>query len=274
MSTVESALITQDPDALRVLQRILDDLKIGVEHHTDVEQMLQRLSRWRFDAVLVDCDGMPGGVEVLTQTRQGRNRKAITFAIVNGTTSAKTCFQLGANFVVDKPLSFERTTRLLRTAHGLILRERIRYIRQEAGIPVHLSFGSVTDFPATLDNLSEGGMGIKVTEAVVIAGLVRFQFRLDGAMRAIDGKAEVVWSDAEGRAGLRFTQLDPASQKKLIRWLTERLDPRAFHMVLSPEQRQQKDHAMRSFAVEKRGLAPAPMSAEREGVLAWRGASF
>src|SRR5260370_24516284 len=73
---------------------------------------------------------MPSGPAILRELRQGRsNKSCIAFAIVHGRTTVQQAFEMGANFVLDKPISLERATRSVRAAQGLIMRERRRYQR-------------------------------------------------------------------------------------------------------------------------------------------------
>jgi len=89
--------------------------------------------------------------------------KTIGFAIVNGVTTVQEAFEMGANFVLDKPLAAERLTRSLRAAQGLMAHERRRYYRHPVATSVHINFGTETnEHLGTTVNLSEGGFAAKL----------------------------------------------------------------------------------------------------------------
>src|SRR5205814_6328819 len=92
-----------------------------------------------------DCDDVAGASETFKQMRGvPANRKTIGFAIVNGVTTLQQAFEMGANLVLDKPLSAERVTRSLRAAQGLMAHERRRYYRHPVATAAHITLGTET----------------------------------------------------------------------------------------------------------------------------------
>jgi CheY-like chemotaxis protein len=183
------------------------------------------LAEKKFDAVIVDCDDMDGSTRVLKAIRQvPSNKSTIAFAIVNGITSVRDAFSMGANFVLDKPLSVERAARSLRAAHGLMVRERRRYFRQNVSAPVALAFGKVENCQAVITNLSEGGMALELKgQQIGPTWSTKFRFELPETKLPIEGRGEFAWADAQGHAGIRFLYIAPSMQENLERWLQTRL---------------------------------------------------
>src|SRR5512142_2238253 len=119
---LEALILCRDPEALRLLRRVLPDLGINLVSCAGAAEAGELLQRRKFDALLADCD-LPGAAETLSSLRSGAsNRSCIVFALIAGATTARRAFELGANFVFDKPLSLDRTLRGFRAAHGLIVR--------------------------------------------------------------------------------------------------------------------------------------------------------
>ena len=56
--TLKALVLCSDDKILRVLRarRVLSDLEIGLEHCPDAYSAIQRLTRQRFEALIVDCD--------------------------------------------------------------------------------------------------------------------------------------------------------------------------------------------------------------------------
>ena len=103
-----------------MIRRVLDAANIELDLSQNADQARMALSRRKYDALLVDCDDVQSGPAVLHELRQGKsNRSCIAFAVVNGKTSIQQAFEMGANFVLDKPISLERATRSIRAAQGL-----------------------------------------------------------------------------------------------------------------------------------------------------------
>jgi ActR/RegA family two-component response regulator len=118
---LESLLLSRDNEVIRVLQPALEKLYIGVEVCCGVRSGHEILRTEKFDAIIVDCDDLDGGLQVLEGLRKtSSNRNSVTFAILNGTTTTKQAFQMGANFVLQKPISTLNATRCFSTALNFI----------------------------------------------------------------------------------------------------------------------------------------------------------
>src|SRR5438552_17425880 len=109
---LESLLLSRDREVTRVIQAALEKLPIQIEVCGGVSSGQEILRTEKFDAVIVDCDDLKGGLSVLASLRKGAsNKNSVTFAILNGTTTTQQAFQMGANFVLQKPISILNATR-------------------------------------------------------------------------------------------------------------------------------------------------------------------
>jgi CheY-like chemotaxis protein len=222
---LESLLLCRDPDTLRIFRRALDDLGIRVEIATVAESALERLDRNKFDAVIVDCDDLAGGAEVLTGVQQSpSNKRAIAIAIINGATTMRAAFEMGAHFALDKPITSERALRALRAAHGFMVTEQRRYFRHPVDSQAYLSFGVVRQLPCRTTNISEGGMAVSLREQISPNWMVEVRFELPGVPEPLEVKGEFAWSDGKGNAGIRFIYVPIESRKWLGKWLAERIE--------------------------------------------------
>ena len=150
-----------DAEVVRVLQLALEKLFIEVEVCRGVNSGHEILRTEKFDAVIVDCDDLDGGVRVLEGLRKApSNKNSVTFAILNGTTTTQQAFQMGANFVLQKPISTLNATRCFSATVNFMIREQRRYFRHPVEIPATLEFGEGQKLKATITNISEGGMAI------------------------------------------------------------------------------------------------------------------
>ena len=120
---LESLLLSRDMDVIHVLQQTLAKLSIDVEICRGARSGTEILLTEKFDAVIVDCDDLQDGLGVLKDLRKSpSNRSSIAFAILNGTTTTHQAFELGATFVMKKPVSPLNAMRCLSAGLGLMVR--------------------------------------------------------------------------------------------------------------------------------------------------------
>lgn len=223
--TLDSLLLSQDPELVRVIRPTLEKLSIEVEVCHEARKAADILISDKFDAVIVDCDDLKGGLAVLQGLRgTPSNKNSVTFAILNGKrTTTQEAFGMGANFVLQKPISALNAARCFHAALNFMVRERRRYFRHPVKMLVGIVLGDKT-INATSTNLSESGIALMLHEAMPKGAMPRLQFILPQTSAKMEVEAEVVWADIKGRAGLRFHDLPKSSQEQLENWLDERLE--------------------------------------------------
>ena len=233
---LESLLLSRDTDVIHVLQQTLAKLSIDVEVCRGAHSGTEIIFSEKFDAVIVDCDDLQDGLGVLQDLRKSpSNRSSIAFAILNGTTTTHRAFELGATFVMQKPVTALSAMRCLSAGLGLMVRERRRYFRYPVELEVILRLGQNQEIRARTTNVSEGGMAIR-TEAPLARGAVgKISLSLPAGREIVEAKAELVWVDGKGKAGIRFMEVNKHSRQLLDQWLEEEIlkvdplpDPKRF----------------------------------------------
>jgi CheY-like chemotaxis protein len=221
---LECLLLCRDQEAIRVLQPALDKLYIQVEVCRGARSGQEILASEKYDAVVIDCDDLNGGLDVLQQLRKGTsNKNSVAFAILNGTTTTQQAFAMGANFVLQKPIQPVNALRCFSAAFGQMERERRRYFRVPLEMPVVLTFKE-HELKGTATNLSEGGMAVGFRGKLPRSGLSKVRFTLPGTSNTLEPKAVVAWADGSGHAGIRFVDVPQNSRDHLERWLCCRID--------------------------------------------------
>ena len=216
---LESLLLSRDGEVIRLLQSALEKLSIEVEVCCGVNSGNEILRTERFDAIIVDCDDLGGGLRVLEGLRKtSSNKNSVTFAILNGTTTQQ-AFQMGANFVLQKPISALNATRCFSAALNFMIREQRRYFRHPVEIAATLESADGQKLKATITNISEGGMAI-FFRGKFPSGTVSATFNLPGGASPLEPEVQVAWMDDSGRAGLRFVDLNKGLREQLDQWLT------------------------------------------------------
>ncbi len=218
-------MLSRDVDVFRVLRPTLEKLSIEVEICQEAKKASEILISEKFDAVIVDCDDLPGGVEVLEGLRATpSNRNSVTFAIVSGKkTTTQQAFGMGVNFVLHKPLSALNASRCFNAAVNFMLRERRRYFRHPVQMPVRIMLGE-KELKVTSTNISEGGIALSLKQALPKNTTPRLQFTLPGTKISLDVEAEIAWADLKGFVGLRFLNIVKSSQELLEAWLNDQVE--------------------------------------------------
>jgi len=223
--TLESLLLSRDTDLVRVLRPTLEKLAIDVEICQEARAAADILVSEKFDAVIVDCDDLKGGLEVLQGLRSTpSNKSSVTFAVLNGKkTTTHDAFGMGANFVLQKPISALNASRCFNAALNFMVKERRRYFRQPVRMIVHVLLGD-RELKAASTDISEGGIALQLREALPKGVAPRLKFTLPETSLTMDIETEVAWADIKGRVGCRFQNVPQNSQEALERWLDERME--------------------------------------------------
>jgi DNA-binding response OmpR family regulator len=180
----------------------------------------------RFDAVIVDCDSLANGLDLLKAIRQASGRTAVLLSLVSGEMGMKAAFERGANLVIEKPVTAANVERTLRAARSLMVSDHRRYFRLHAEFDVHLhsEFGNqVFDMSARSTDVSIGGMALRVPQPLEPRRILEVSFKPAGMEKRIHAEAEVAWSDARGECGLRFLHIPLAELRALEKWSTAEL---------------------------------------------------
>jgi CheY-like chemotaxis protein len=219
--TLSSLLVCEDEASVQVLSRVLEELDIRVELCSDAARAFVRLAQDRFDVIILDCETQADLVSLLHESRSSRlNESTLAVAVVMGQESIREMFSLGVNFVLYKPVSYERAVSTLRAAQTVLHRDK----RRKGRAPVHthatIDYAGVEQARATLVDLAEDGMAVNFGERLPPTCKVYFQFQLPGQMANVRLSGQVVWQDWNGHAGIQFVDVPQASRRILREWLT------------------------------------------------------
>ena len=213
-------LLCSDAKIVRVLRRVLGDLDIAVELCADADSALRKLTRQRFEAIIVDCAD-DGANDVLKSARSAPcNKQAVAVAIVEPIVGLKAVFDVGAHFVLYKPVSSERAKLSFRAARALMKSERRRNVRVAVQIPVVIrSSGVGGNMRLTTIDLSEGGMAVHIPRGRRPTGRWQISFHLPGSQTGLELTGEFAWEGTTNQAGLRFQGIAPEAARELREWL-------------------------------------------------------
>ncbi|HEV3510995.1 MAG TPA: PilZ domain-containing protein [Candidatus Sulfotelmatobacter sp.] len=223
--TLESLLLSQDPELVRVIRPTLEKLSIDVEVCHEARTGADILIRDKFDAVIVDCDDLTGGLALLQGLRNTpSNKSSVAFAVLNGQrTTTQEAFGMGANFVLQKPISTLNASRCFHAALNFMLKERRRYFRQPVKMQVKVLLDGKA-LTATSTNISEGGIALMLRDVLPKGATPTLKFALPQSDIRMEIEAEVAWTDVKGLAGFRFHHIPKSSQQELEHWLDQQIE--------------------------------------------------
>lgn len=213
--------MTCDPTLLGHAQAGFGTHGVSLQLRQDSASAIELASRRHLDGLVIDCDNVPGGTRALSELRRApANKQTLILAVVNGLTSAEEALDLGADFVLSKPIQQTRLRGVLEIAIPKMEREHRRYFRYDVDLPVRFSNPLGQSFAARMQNVSEGGLAIKLINPVRLTGVVLVEFDLPSIEpQAFHAKADVVWSDSFAM-GLRFLYIEKHSGVALQAWLS------------------------------------------------------
>jgi CheY-like chemotaxis protein len=223
-------IVTHDVVTEDILGDIAREMNAVAEFRGDAPSGMSALERQRYDVVVIDCDDVYRGDWLLRNARKSRpNRSSVLVAITNGGMNPADAADLGADFILAKPLTPDRARIDLQSVCQAITADQRKGRRHPVQLPIFLSFGEVVDRRAETFNVSNGGIGVRVTEPIQDDDMVHLRFRLPGCATAIRARGEIAWSDCEGNAGIKFIGMNPEHQSLLADWLEHAASRQASH---------------------------------------------
>jgi hypothetical protein len=154
---------------------------------------------------------------------------------------------------------------------GLPDGERRRAVRQKLHSPVYASFngpekGMVVDLSELLD-LHEDGFSVQTNEKLEMNRALSLCLDLPETRSYVHGIGQVVWSDASGRGGIRFSSMPEKSRRILKEWLFANLLIGCANHAARAEQlgRQEQEFLLQreSDRLEEQRLAEESSAAEQ-----------
>lgn len=221
--SLQALVLCSEDKITRALRRVLSDLEIAVEVCIDSDSAVRKLTRRRFEAVIVDCSDEEMAARVLAGVRCAPcNKRSIAIAMIDGKKAVRSAFALGAHFVLYKPISAERARTSFRAVRALMKCERRRNIRVAVQIPVDLvseKRAGQSQGKTITSDISLGGMSLQISRRALGPGPVRIKFALPGTDYGVECEAEVAWAGGVSQSGIRFVNLSLEQTEQLKSWL-------------------------------------------------------
>ncbi len=220
---LKALLLSSDEKTVRVLRRVLSDLEIDVEHFATANEAIRQITRQRFEAVIVDAvEGEEASGVFRSAKAAPANKRALGIVLVESSVGLKGGFEMGAHFVLHKPLAVERAKSSFRAVRAMMKRERRQQLRIGVQVPLEC-FGSSGRSKAVSVDISEGGMAIQFSGRVPKEGPLRFSLDLPGLTEKLELMGELAWEGKNDQAGIRFVDISAEQVKTIRDWMNSQI---------------------------------------------------
>ena len=217
-----SLIFSRDERAIKILGLLLSELDMKTEHAGTLAQAQECVAQQKYDGVFAECE-TEDGAQLLRSVRKSKhNRRSIVFALSATELKMNAAFELGAHFVLQKPLAVEKVKRTLKAAHGLMMREQRSHYRHPTSSKVILRTASGKTISGWLKDLSQSGAMIDADLPLRRDQPISLRFTLPETSITLEVEGKTTWSDLTGRTGVRFETLSEATQKQLLQWVIAR----------------------------------------------------
>jgi CheY-like chemotaxis protein len=273
---LSSLVVCADDATVQVLSQVLTELRLRVEVCADAPRASLRLAQDHFDLIVLDSENPVEILALLHEVRSSENNeKSLAVVVLSGQESVRGMFSLGINFVLYKPVSYERALSTLRAAQAVLFRDKRRNKRAAVYAHASIDYAGIEQQKATLVDLAEDGMAVNFGKRMPPTCKIYFQFQLPGQPGTVRLSGQVAWQDWNGRAGVQFIDVPQTSRRVLTEWLKMNLseatqrglaaEPVEVEHSIRPAKKdasRQRESAPK--AEIEQSLSPADRAAQRE----------
>lgn len=218
---LKSLIFSEDEKVVRILKVMLTELSVEVEHTKDYDAAHKCLLQQKYDGVFAECETEQGANLLSTVRKSKHNTRSIVFALSGATLKMNAAFELGAHFVIHKPLIVEKVKRTLKAAHGLMMREQRAHYRHPTATTATVKLPDGPGFTVTLRDLSQSGALLESKTRISKGQVVQLRFQLPETDIAVEAFGMVTRVDDQGRAGVHFEKISDVAQRALLQWVIE-----------------------------------------------------
>lgn len=176
------------------------------------------LDAYPYDGLLLDYGMAPGVIDLLQAVRRS-DRQKVVIAVIEAWHTVREACDLGATFVMRKPVSAEALHHTLHAAYGMMLSGKRRHWRCPVAAPVEGATRDGVQILGKTVNLSMEGMLLQ-TGATLRSGVeLDFKIHLADLAEPLAVSGRVAWAE-QGRIGIQFGNLPSKSREALANWMT------------------------------------------------------
>lgn len=218
--TMKALIVSRDPSVFAVFSQLLEQMDVDPQRCESELVAIQRLTSERFDALILDFDGIPGCADVGRRVRGIRpNQEIAVFAIASGEANKRLALGSGTTFAVEQPLVASRLKGILLTAYGRMVKSSQAYFRFNIELEVSVTRENGPSLQCQTINLSQTGMAILAPARLRPGEKLKLTFVLPDTGDTLNAEGTVIWDDGHGKAGMRFECPNESAKIRYSEWL-------------------------------------------------------
>ena len=224
---MHTLVLCTDVQFLGTTRNVLNELNVTPKIVGSSDEALVMIRAHEFDVIVVDWREINNLGDFLCAVRRSKlNRESVLVAIVRDLLDLRQAFAAGVHFLIHKPASVVQIERCLRAAYGATITRRREQHREPVSLPASVSTRNQPYSEVTVENLSEGGAGVRLRANGSMEGTylsvseeVDLRFVLPGIGATMHTTGKVVWTTVDA-AGIRFMEIPESERSLLESWLT------------------------------------------------------
>jgi len=217
---MNALVVARDIEVVSVFSHLFGGKGINTQKCVLESEALEKLSSEKFTAVVLDFDDVAECSNILRSLPRP-NRNAVVFAIATQENAKRSASDLGASFLIQRPLVEEQIRGLLRQSYGRMLRDGQAYSRLAIALPVWIRKESASVLECTTINLSQSGMAVRTPSVFQVGERVNIGFAIPNRDIFVRAEGTVIWDDKHGRAGITFECDDSSVRAQFFEWLQD-----------------------------------------------------
>jgi CheY-like chemotaxis protein len=215
-------IVEDDPSLCEFIREVLSSANLETHAMTDSTQAAARLKTEKFNAVFLDMRmPSPDGIELTRQMRASGLNRTTPIIIITGERErglTARAFEVGASFLVFKPVDRTRLLRLVNIVQPSIDYERRQHQRFKVTCKLSVISGSDRLEGRTLD-ISVKGMLVQLSTLLPIGSSISLTIELRPATPPVLATARVVRSVGKDCVGLEIDNMSGADRDRWHQFL-------------------------------------------------------
>ena len=221
---LRALVVTLDPWLIMTFQAVSGQMGIVAETSTSAHGLPMELDRDKYEALLVDYDTVGDTIGSVANLRESSfNKNIVLLAVATGARRREQALNQGVRFLLERPFGTNDIKQRLDIAYDLMKRERRRYFRCAAELPLRITrAGAIEELEFKTMNVSSGGLAILSTVTFALGENLKIAISLSDQAAPILASGTVVWDDKHGKTGITLQCASPEMQLELDAWLDRR----------------------------------------------------
>ena len=205
-----------------MLSRVLHDFNFGAEICLQARSVCDLVQHKRFDLIVLDYAEADSRALLRHLRQPSLATRSQILAIVCDAGQGREAFEQEANMTLQRPIRADSVARCIRSLYGTILQERRVSFRHGLQIALTITVDGRDSMPATLQNISEGGMQLKCRNRIQPGAKISCAAPLPPGVIQTEGT--VVWVGQDNRLGIQFSSIGGTDFSKLRGWLNTKFE--------------------------------------------------